>query len=86
MNLRNQVESFLNGKIPLATAMGVRVVTLEPLMIEAPVALNSNHLGTAFEWKSAAPALRNSKAYSSRSGPIDLEHRQDSWFARRPET
>jgi len=48
MNLRNQVESFLNGKIPLATAMGVRVVTLEPLMIEAPVALNSNHLGTAF--------------------------------------
>jgi thioesterase domain-containing protein len=48
MNLRNQVESFLGDKIPLATAMGVRVVTLEPLMLEAPVALNSNHLGTAF--------------------------------------
>ena len=48
MNLRNQVEGFLSDKIPLATAMGVRVVTLEPLMIEAPVALNSNHLGTAF--------------------------------------
>ena len=48
MNLRNQVESFLSDKIPLATAMGVRVVTLEPLMLEAPVALNSNHLGTAF--------------------------------------
>ena len=48
MNLRNQLESFLSDKIPLATAMGVRVVTLEPLMLEAPVALNSNHLGTAF--------------------------------------
>jgi|SRR5438067_2439623 len=45
MNLRNQVESFLRDKIPLATAMGVRVVTLDPLAIEAPVALNSNHLG-----------------------------------------
>src|SRR5438309_6943455 len=48
MNLRNQLESFLSDKIPLATAMGVRVVTLEPLMLEAPVALNSNHLRTAF--------------------------------------
>jgi len=48
MNLRNQVESFLRDKIPLATAMGVRVVTLDPLAIEAPVALNSNQLGTAF--------------------------------------
>jgi thioesterase domain-containing protein len=48
MSLRNQVEAFLSDKIPLTTAMGVRVVTLEPLVIEAPVALNSNHLGTAF--------------------------------------
>ena len=48
MSLRNLVEGFLSDKIPLTTAMGVRVVTLEPLMIEAPVALNSNHLGTAF--------------------------------------
>jgi len=48
MNLRNQVESFLRDKIPLATAMGVGVVTLEPLIIEAPIVLNSNHLGTAF--------------------------------------
>jgi thioesterase domain-containing protein len=48
MNLRYQVESFLRDEIPLATAMGIRVVTVEPFMIEAPVALNSNHLGTAF--------------------------------------
>ena len=46
--MRNLVEAFLSDKIPLTMAMGVRVVTLEPLMIEAPVTLNSNHLGTAF--------------------------------------
>jgi thioesterase domain-containing protein len=48
MSLRSLVERFLSEKIPLTTAMGVRVVTIEPLTIEAPVALNSNHLGTAF--------------------------------------
>ena len=48
MSLRNLVERFLSEKIPLTAAMGVQVVTIEPLTIEAPVALNSNHLGTAF--------------------------------------
>jgi thioesterase domain-containing protein len=48
MNLRNLVERFLSEKIPLTLAMGVQVVTIEPLTIEAPVQLNSNHLGTAF--------------------------------------
>jgi thioesterase domain-containing protein len=42
------VERFLNDKIPLTRTMGVRVAAIKPLTIEAPVALNLNHLQTAF--------------------------------------
>ncbi len=43
-------EEFLLRKIPLTEAMGIRVHPTNDgtFVIEAPVALNSNHLGTAF--------------------------------------
>ncbi len=44
------LESFLHAKIPLTRAMGLRVVTsnAQRLVLEAPLAANVNHLGTAF--------------------------------------
>lgn len=42
-------EEFLRDKIPLTRSMGVRVVADDAgFAVEAPIALNSNHLGTAF--------------------------------------
>jgi thioesterase domain-containing protein len=44
-----RTEAFLHAKIPLTRAMGIRVVAHgETFAIEAPVALNYNHLHTAF--------------------------------------
>ena len=44
-----RTEEFLHAKIPLTRAMGVRVVAHgDAFAIEAPVALNYNHLHTAF--------------------------------------
>jgi thioesterase domain-containing protein len=44
------VEKFLHEQIPITRAMGLRVTTNDAsgFTIEAPVALNSNHLRTAF--------------------------------------
>ncbi len=43
-------EEFFHQKIPLTRAMGVRLVAAsgDSFAIEAPVALNYNHLHTAF--------------------------------------
>jgi thioesterase domain-containing protein len=43
-------EKFLHEQIPITRAMGLRVVTNDEsgFTVEAPVALNSNHLRTAF--------------------------------------
>lgn len=43
-----ELKEFLYAEIPLTQTMGVRVALLQPLTLEAPVALNSNHLRTAF--------------------------------------
>ena len=45
-----EAEKYLHEKIPLTRAMGLRVVAHDEkgFVIDAPVALNSNHLGTAF--------------------------------------
>jgi thioesterase domain-containing protein len=45
-----QAERYLHEQIPLTRAMGVRVVAADEsgLVLEAPLALNHNHLGTAF--------------------------------------
>ena len=44
-----RTEKFLHENIPLTRAMGVRVAAAPPsFAIEAPVALNYNHLRTAF--------------------------------------
>lgn len=45
-----EAEKYFHEQIPLTRAMGVRVVTHDEtgFTIEAPVALNSNHLRTAF--------------------------------------
>ena len=45
-----EAEKFLHEQIPITRAMGLRVVANgEPgFTVEAPVALNSNHLRTAF--------------------------------------
>jgi thioesterase domain-containing protein len=45
-----EAERFFHERIPLTRAMGVRVVsnTAGDFAVEAPVALNHNHLDTAF--------------------------------------
>ena len=45
-----QAEKFLHEQIPITRAMGLRVVANDEagFAVEAPVALNSNHLRTAF--------------------------------------
>jgi thioesterase domain-containing protein len=45
-----EVEEYLHEQIPITRAMGVRVVAHDEnqFIVEAPVALNSNHLRTAF--------------------------------------
>jgi thioesterase domain-containing protein len=44
-----RTEEFLRAKIPVTRAMGIRVVAHgDTFAIEAPVALNYNHLHTAF--------------------------------------
>src|SRR5262245_2254533 len=44
------LEAFLHEKIPLTAAMGLRVIesNARRLVLEAPLAANKNHLGTAF--------------------------------------
>jgi thioesterase domain-containing protein len=46
----SELEKYLHAKIPLTRAMDVRVVQTGPaqLILEAPLAPNINHLGTAF--------------------------------------
>jgi thioesterase domain-containing protein len=43
-------EQYFHQQIPITRAMGIRVVAHDEsqFIVEAPVALNSNHLGTAF--------------------------------------
>lgn len=43
-------EEYFHQQIPITLAMGVRVVAHDEneFVVEAPVALNSNHLGTGF--------------------------------------
>jgi thioesterase domain-containing protein len=45
-----EAEQYLHAQIPITRAMGVRVVSHDEngFILEAPVALNSNHLRTAF--------------------------------------
>jgi len=45
-----QAQAYFHEQIPITRAMGVRVVANDEngFLIEAPVALNSNHLRTAF--------------------------------------
>jgi thioesterase domain-containing protein len=45
-----EIQELLHSKIPITRAMGVRVVAYdgERLVLSAPLALNVNHLGTAF--------------------------------------
>ena len=47
---RRATEEYFYSKIPLTRAMGVRVVSQdgEQFVVEAPVALNHNHLETGF--------------------------------------
>ena len=49
-NQLREAEEFLHARIPLTRAMGVRVIGNDDqgFVVEAPVALNSNHLQTAF--------------------------------------
>lgn len=45
-----EIEAYFHRMIPITSAMGVRVVSYagDELALEAPLALNHNHLGTAF--------------------------------------
>ena len=45
-----EIEEFLHRQIPLTAAMGVQVESYDgrQLVLTAPLALNHNHLGTAF--------------------------------------
>ena len=46
----HEIETYLHQNIPLTRAMGLRVGSTEDgqLLLEAPLELNHNHLGTAF--------------------------------------
>ena len=46
----HRTEEFLHQQIPITSAMGVRVAAYDggQLILTAPIALNHNHLGTAF--------------------------------------
>lgn len=46
----HDAEEYFHQQIPITRAMGVRVVAHDEngFVVEAPVALNSNHLGTGF--------------------------------------
>jgi thioesterase domain-containing protein len=48
--LLHETEEFFYSKIPITRAMGVRVTKYDggELRLAAPIALNHNHLGTAF--------------------------------------
>ena len=48
--LLRETEEFFYDKIPITRAMGVRVTKYDggQLRLAAPIALNHNHLGTAF--------------------------------------
>lgn len=48
--LRRETEAFLHEQIPISRAMGVAVEScgLGKLALTAPLAVNHNHLGTAF--------------------------------------
>jgi thioesterase domain-containing protein len=48
--LLRETEEFFYNKIPITRAMGVRVTKYDggELRLAAPIALNHNHLGTAF--------------------------------------
>jgi thioesterase domain-containing protein len=48
--LLREIEEFFYEKIPITRAMGVRVIKYDggQLRLAAPIALNHNHLGTAF--------------------------------------
>lgn len=50
MKTPEEIEQYFHAKIPLTKAMGVRVASYDSrgLRLEAPLALNFNHLGTAF--------------------------------------
>ena len=53
MNSENQLreaEEYFHNRIPLTRAIGLRVTesNADRFAVEAPVSLNSNHLGTAF--------------------------------------
>jgi thioesterase domain-containing protein len=47
---RRRLGSLWNGPIPLVEAMGIEIRSLDAaaLVLVAPLALNSNHMGTAF--------------------------------------
>ncbi|GAA5116152.1 thioesterase domain-containing protein [Luteolibacter yonseiensis] len=48
--LRRETEAFFHAQIPITRAMGVAVERFdaEALILTAPLAVNHNHLGTAF--------------------------------------
>lgn len=48
--LRRETEAFFHAQIPITRAMGVSVERFdaEALVLTAPLAVNHNHLGTAF--------------------------------------
>jgi thioesterase domain-containing protein len=54
-----ELEHFLHEQIPLARAMGVRVVQADPeeVVLSAPLAANTNHHGTLFGGSASALAI-----------------------------
>ncbi|MFL6210068.1 MAG: YiiD C-terminal domain-containing protein [Pyrinomonadaceae bacterium] len=50
MSLARQIQELLHSKIPITRALGVRVENYDGarLVLSAPLAVNVNHMGTAF--------------------------------------
>lgn len=59
MKSSEEIEKLIYEAMPLARAMGVRVAVNDPtvLILEAPLELNHNHLGTAFGGSIACLAI-----------------------------
>jgi thioesterase domain-containing protein len=85
----HETEEFLHQQIPITRAMGVRVVAYNggQLTLTAPIALNHNHLGTAFGGSLGAVATLAGYALlwlELRDRECHLVIRQSSLSFRRP--
>lgn len=85
----SEAEEFFHSQIPLTRAMGLRVTETSAggFAVEAPVSLNSNHLGTAFGGSINAVAILAAYGFlwiKLRAHAVDVVIRESSIRFLRP--